>query len=225
MEIIIISIGALSKNPLWQEKIPVRASHATTTLIRSGNDLLLVDPSLPANIMTTLLFDRAGVKPEAITHVFLTNWRPVHRRSLELFKDAKWYMHEAERQAAADVLQDAESRAARDNVPVDRMIEQEKALLARTESAPDTIIESVDLFPLPGYTPGQCGLIASTPTLTTIIAGDAVPTHGHFLAGQVFQESYDLAQAKESLLEMYEIADVVIPGHDNMFISSRGTGA
>lgn len=223
MEIIIVSIGTLSKNPLWQEKIPVRASHATTTVVRSGKDVLLVDPSLPANILQTLLFDRTGLKPEAVTHVFLTNWRPVHRRALELFAKAKWFMHEVEIEAAATALREAEDRAARDNVPVDRLIEQEKALLARVLPAPDNIVDGVDLYPLPGYTPGQCGLIVSTPTLTTIIAGDAIPTHGHFLAGQVFQEAYDLAQAKESLVEMYEIADVVIPGHDNQFISSRAS--
>lgn len=224
MEIIIVSIGTLSKNPLWNEKLPVRASHATTTVVRSGKDVLLVDPSLPANILQTLLFDRTGLKPEAVTHVFLTNWRPVHRRALELFKDAKWYMYPAEIEAAAAALKDAEDRAARENIPVDRLIEQEKALLARVQPAPDDIIDGVGLFPLPGYTPGQCGLIVSTPTLTTVIAGDAVPTHGHFLAGQVFQESFDLAQAKDSLMEMYEIADVVIPGHDNQFLSSRGSG-
>lgn len=225
MEIIIVSIGTLSKNPLWNEKIPVRASHATTTLVRSGKDLLLVDPSLPANILQTLLYDRTGLKHDAITHVFLTNWRPVHRRGIELFAKAKWFMHEAEIQAASDVLRDAEDRAARDNVPVDKLIEQEKALLARVQPAPDEMVDGVSLFPLPGYTPGQCGLLVSSPTLTTVIAGDAVPTHGHFLAGQVFQESFDLAQAKESLMEMYEIADVVIPGHDNQFISSRSAGA
>ena len=36
MEVIIVSIGTLSKNPLWNERLPVRTSHATTTLIVGG---------------------------------------------------------------------------------------------------------------------------------------------------------------------------------------------
>ena len=47
MDVIIVSIGALSKNLLWGEKQPGRASHATTTLIREGKNLILVDPALP----------------------------------------------------------------------------------------------------------------------------------------------------------------------------------
>ena len=53
MEIIVLSIGTLSKNPLWNERTPVRTSHATTTLIRTTTEKektaveLLVDPSLP----------------------------------------------------------------------------------------------------------------------------------------------------------------------------------
>ena len=56
---------------------------------------------------------------------------------------------------------------------------------------------------------------------TTLLAGDAVPTAAHFLAGQVFQEAFDIDKAKDSLMEMYEIADLVIPGHDNIFQTPR----
>lgn len=55
-----------------------------------------------------------------------------------------------------------------------------------------------------------------------MITGDAVPTQGHFEAGQVFQESFDINQAKESLTEVYEIADIIVPGHDNVFVNPRG---
>ena len=39
----------------------------------------------------------------------------------------------------------------------------EAALLKRVEAAPDELMENVDLFPLPGYTPGQAGLLVSHP--------------------------------------------------------------
>jgi glyoxylase-like metal-dependent hydrolase (beta-lactamase superfamily II) len=224
MDYSVISIGTLSKNPLWNERLPVRTSHATSSLIATGDQRILVDPSLPPQILEARLFERTGLKPDAITQVFLTNWRPVHRRALELFPKATWYLHSAEIQAAGEVLEAAAERADRTGEENDAIIKQELDLLKRIQEAPDELADGVDLFPLFGYTPGQCGLLVSLPTSTILIAGDAVPTAGHFSAGQVFQESWDIEKAKESLAEMYEIADVVIPGHDNMFINPRVAG-
>ncbi len=227
MEIIVVSIGTLSKNPLWGERTAVRTSHATTTLIQEGDQRLLVDPSLPPAILEQRLFERSGLKPSAITHVFLTNWRPVHRRALELFGNAKWHMHEPEIQFAGGSLDAAERRNEAGDNPdpeVKRMLQQERQWLERIEPAPDELFEDVDIFPLPGYSPGQCGLLVTSPATAVVVAGDAVPTSGHFLAGQVLGDSQDLQQAKESLAEMYEIADLIVPGHDNIFLNPRRTG-
>jgi len=224
MEIIVVSIGALSRNPLWGEKIPVRTSHATTTLIRAGDANLIVDPSLPAHALEQRIFERSGLKAGAITHIFLTNWKPVHRRALELFPKAAWFMHELEIQAAQDALSLAQRQdpdAAAENKS---LVESERRLLDRVKPAPDKLLDGVDLFPLPGYTPGQSGLLISLPTRTVMIAGDAVPSAGHFAAGQVFPDCFDLHQAQESLVELYEIADLIIPGHDNIFVNPRSAG-
>jgi glyoxylase-like metal-dependent hydrolase (beta-lactamase superfamily II) len=230
MEIIVISIGALSKNPLWNERVPVRSSHATTTLIRTADEAgkavnVLVDPSLPFQILEPRIHERAGIKADAITHVFLTNWRPVHRRALESFSKATWWMNQAEIDAANEALDRAEAAANNQGAPADPVVEKERTLLGKVEAAPDALAEGVDLYPLLGYSPGQCGLLVSEATRTTLIAGDAVPTGGHFMAGQVFQEAWDLARAKESLMEVYEVADLVVPGHDNWFLAPRGAGA
>ena len=48
----VISIGALSSHELWDEKGSLRTAHATTTLIRSGDRVILVDPGLPSQITT-----------------------------------------------------------------------------------------------------------------------------------------------------------------------------
>jgi len=228
MEIIVVSIGALSKNPLWEERVPVRSSHATTTLIKTTDEAgkavnILVDPSLPFQILGARIQERSGLKADAITHVFLTNWRPVHRRALESFGKAVWWMNEAEIEAANEALDLADAAMTNQGAPLDPLIDKERGLLGRVEAAPDALAEGVDLYPLAGYTRGQCGLLVSEPTRTTLITGDAVPTAGHFLAGQVFQESWDLAKAKESLMEVYEVADIVIPGHDNLFLAPRGS--
>ena len=231
MELIVISIGTLSKNPLWNERTPVRSSHATTSLIKTttADDNpapvnLLVDPSLPGEILDARLHERAGIRAADITHVFLTNWRPVHRRGIEKFAHAAWLMHPEEIEAATASLENAESNLARQGQSegeVARMVAKERELLHKVLPAPDELAANVDLYPLHGYTPGQSGLLIAEPTLTTVIAGDAVPTAGHFLAGQVFQDAWDLAKAKESLLDLYELADVIIPGHDNLFLAPR----
>ncbi len=232
MELIIVSIGALSKNALWNERVPVRTSHATTSLIKTApleqgapESFILVDPSLPGDVLDARLYERAGIRSDAITHVFLTNWRPVHRRGLQRFSKATWWMHPEEIQAATDALDRAEEQVSHQQASETvGLIAKEQALLEKIQPAPDELAEGVQLYPLPGYTPGQSGLILAQPTLTTIIAGDAVATAAHFAAGQVLPDCFDLAKAKESLLELYEVADLIVPGHDNVFLAPRAAG-
>jgi len=103
-------------------------------------------------------------------------------------------------------------------------MQQELALLNRLSNPDDRIAEFVDLFPLFGVTPGNCGLLIAAPTNTVLITGDAVPTQDHFLAGQVLPDAGDIQTAQESLREVYEIADLIVPGHDNIFMNPRTQG-
>jgi glyoxylase-like metal-dependent hydrolase (beta-lactamase superfamily II) len=105
-----------------------------------------------------------------------------------------------------------------------RVLMQELALLEKLTPADDQVADQLDLFPLPGYTPGNCGLLIKLPTASVMLAGDAVPTQDHFLAGQVLPDSYNIEAAQESMREVYEIADLIIPGHDNLFPNPRSAG-
>ena len=60
----IISIGTLGAHPLWDERQPVRTGHATTTLIRSGDMTVIVDPGLPAPALKARLHERSGLTPK-----------------------------------------------------------------------------------------------------------------------------------------------------------------
>ena len=86
-------------------------------------------------------------------------------------------------------------------------------------AAPDKLAPQVDLFPLPGYTPGCCGLLLSQTNSTTLIAGDAIATAEHLEQGRVLRGAYDVKQAQESFMEAVEIADVIVPGHDNLLLN------
>lgn len=219
----IISIGTLSRNRLWNEPAVVRTAHATTTLIRLDKRAILVDPGLPAAAMGARLFERTGVTPETIDTVFLTNARAAHRAGLSIFTRAKVLIHEIEQTARREQLQ-----ALLNDAPpeyLDRIpLERELALIDSFKPADDKLMEHVDLFPLFGYTPGNCGLLVTSAMSSTLITGDAVPTLDHFLAGQVLPDSFDIKAAQESMAEVYEIADLIVPGHDNLFVNPRSQG-
>lgn len=220
----IISIGTLSRNRLWNETQSLRTPHATTTLVRARNDrLILVDPALPPPALVARLNERAGLRPSQITAVFLTNFRASHRGGLAAFTGATVYLHELEIEAARRHVQNMLDQAPEEDLDR-KYYESEAALLDSIQPAPDKLAEAVDLFPLFGYTPGTCGLLVTSPTVTTLIAGDGVPTLDHFLAGQVLPDSGDIQAAQESLAEAYEIADLIIPGHDNLFLNPRSMG-
>lgn len=219
----IISIGTLSRNRLWGEKEALRTAHATTTLIRTDKQVILVDPGLPGPIVGARLHERTGVRPQQVTTVFLTNFRPAHRGGLALFTNAKVLIHETEHQAMHQHLSRLIDQAPEQDVDR-KMLQDELALLERLSFAEDSLARGVDLFPLPGYTPGTAGLLLALPSVTVLVTGDAVPTQDHFLAGQALHDSYDIKQAHESLREAYEIADLIVPGHDNIFLNPRTHG-
>jgi len=216
MDYRIISIGALSKHPLWQQPQPPRSAHATTTLIHSEKKTILVDPALPAQVLEARLGERAGLSIKDITDVFLTNFRPSHRWGLPAFDHANWWISETERETVGvNLIGQLEQVDASDG-ELEAMIKQDIALMQRTKAAPDTLATQVDLFPLPGFTPGTCGLLLTLAGATVLIAGDAVASQEHLERGMVLDGAFDVEQAKGSLVEAIEIADWIVAGHDNL---------
>jgi len=213
----VISIGTLAANPHWGERGSVRPAHATTTLISAGRARILVDPSLPPQLLVPRLHERAGIGPDEITHVFLTCLSPVHRRGLLAFERAQWLVGEREREAIGIQLVASikEAHAAGDADLV-KTLGHEVAVVERTIAAPDRLERGVDLFPLHGVTPGLAGLLLPGPSATTLLAGDAVATVEHLAAGQVITPCFDLELARESFSEAIEIADRIVCGRDNI---------
>lgn len=213
----VISIGTLASHPLRNEPDNARTGHATTTLITAGGDAtILVDPSLPAQVLAARLEERAGITPDAVTHVFITSFDRDRRRCLGAFEKAKWMLGADELEHAVQVLEaEAEVFAKADDAALLARHRTEREALANVSAAPDTLAPGVDLFPLPGVTPGTCGLILSQPTTTILIAGDAVATVEHLEQGKVLPGCADVEQAQESFREAVEIADILIPGRDN----------
>ncbi len=216
----VISIGALAANPLWGERNPVRTGHATTTLIRAGERTILVDPGLPEAALIARLRERVNLNPRDITDVFLTSFRPDCRRAISSFSDADWWIAESEREGVGIPLVDALRRAAEGgDAELQQMLAQDIAVLERCKAAPDKLAPHVDLFPLPGATPGLCGLLVADQRHTTLICGDAIPTLDHLEQGKVLQNSADAEAAMRSFTEAIEIADLLVLGRDNLVVN------
>ncbi len=214
----IASIGTLPSNPLWNEKGSLRTGHATSTVIKSGNSVLLVDPSLPPVMLDARLQERWGLTLADITHVFLTSFDPDRRRALLGLGEAVWYLHAPEIEAASEAIQDELHRAEGD-VELVALLEEHQALLQTCVVPNDTVMEGVDLFPLPGFTPGSCGLLLPTAKRTILICGDTVATQEHLKQGSVLSTSADIERAQESFKECIEIADIIVPGRDNVLLN------
>jgi len=220
----VISIGTLAAHPLWNESGDVRTGYATTVLISSGDAQVLVNPSLPGQILAARLSERSPVKPEEITDVFLTSFTVEHYRGLAALESARWHVHEPERTAAGAALEDQMERA-RDigDRELIARVDEHRQLLAKCGTAPDRLAPGIDLFPLPGVTPGTCGLILSLPGSTVLVCGDAVATIEHLREGKVLPNCLDIEQAGESFREAIEIADVLVPGRDNVTVNPLRT--
>ncbi len=221
VEYTVISIGTLSHNRLWGEASAVRAAHATSTLIVDGERHILVDPSLPAKILDARFNERTGKHLADVTDVFCTTLRPVHRRGLEGLDEAKWWVNELELvnyRLQLEQLLETSQRLSSDDATSARA---EMELLEQFKPAPDKFSEQISLYPLIGPSPGSAGLLLTPPTTTIAIAGDAGITAEHIERGQVWAGCVDTEAALESLQDLLDVADVIIPGHDNIVLTPR----
>ncbi|WP_432800319.1 MBL fold metallo-hydrolase [Poriferisphaera sp. WC338] len=223
MDYRIISIGALSSHELWDKQGPTRTAHATTTLIETDHKKILVDPALPPKIIAARLAERSGLSPDDITDVFLTNFRPAHRMGITAFPDANWFISEQERESVGPLLIEQFQQQQNDE-EAQEILRHEIGILKKCQNAPDKLDQQVDLFPLPGYTPGTAGLLLLETNKTILVAGDAVPTSEHLQMGRVLKGAYDIELAQGSFIEATEIADLIIPGHDNIVPNKSRNG-
>ena len=221
IEYCVVSIGALSHNRLWGESAPCRTAHSTSTYISDGQRHILVDPSLPGPVLAARFAERTGKALTDVTDVFCTTLRPIHRRGIEAISQAKWWASEIELQHYQHHLEQLLGSADHLSVEDSALAEMDLKLIQRFCPAPDKFTEQVSLFPTYGPSPGSTALLLTPSDMTIAIAGDAALTKAHVEHGQVWQGCADVKAAMESLGDLLEIADVLIPGHDELIITPR----
>ena len=217
----IITIGTLARNLLWGESADVRSPHSTTTLLEDGERRILVDPSLPPAILGAQFFERTGQQLDTVTYVFCTTLHPGSRRGLAGLDQAKWWCAEQELQWYAQRLATLMESTDRLDPEQTQEIEADLEIVRRFQPAPDQFTDQIGLYPLHGATPGSAGLLLTSPTQTVVLAGPAVPTGEHLLRGMIWEQSADHDAAMTSLQDVLEIADIVIPGFDNVVLSPQ----
>ena len=207
VEWMILTIGHLSVNTFWGESERRRGPLCTSTLLWTPAGLAIIDPSLQPEHMAALLNDQAGVRPEDIGTVLLTHFHGGHRFGLEAFPQATWLMAEAEiadwrpRVGAADA-----------------------ALLDRILPAGDTPLPGCRLLPTPGHTAGHHSLLFPWRGRRVAVAADAAMTEDFFRARQGYHNSTNIEQARASIDLLGREADVIIPGHGNVFVPAWAPG-
>ncbi|MCE5280237.1 MAG: hypothetical protein ABFD92_12575 [Planctomycetaceae bacterium] len=221
LEYSVISIGTLSHNRLWGEQAPVRTAHATTTAVFVDNRIILVDPSLPGPVLAARFNERTGKMLSDVTDVFCTTLRQAHRRGLADMPKANWWASIDELQWYRDYLTDLIDSHGRAGSEDALEAEADLKLLQRVRPAPRDFGPAAQVYPLAGPTPGTTGLLLTPATSTILIASDAAITSAHVLRGQVWEGCNDMHAALDTLSDLLEVADMIIPGHDNLMTVSR----
>jgi len=199
----ILTIGHLSMNKHWGETERKRGPLCTSTLVKTAEGLLLVDPPVMPDRMAGLLGDSAGITTADVKHVFLTHFHADHRFGLEAFPHAAWYMGPEETEFWKG-----------------KSSGEEAALLGKFRPAIGDFLPGIAALPAPGHTPGTTALIFRWRGIWVAITGDAVMTEDFFRACEGFHNSTDPDRARVTIRELASRADLIIPGHGNAFLTA-----
>jgi len=196
----VITMGNLSRNQYWGEANDkaVRKVLCTCTLIRGEGFRLLVDPSeADAGDMARELDRRTGLKLKDITAAFITHDHADHWPGLAHFPEARWM-------AGPGVAE---------------ILNKSGKLTRQVEPVTGVLFEGIEVLPTPGHTPSHHSLQFDCDGLSVIAAGDAIATRDFFRDRQNFYNAADPKQGVATMNKIAELADLIIPGHDNYFVT------
>lgn len=175
----------------------------TSTMIRGTDEhgapyVLIIDPTTRNNAEEYYfeISRRTGLHPEDITHCFCTHEHFDHIEGLAYFPNAKWL-------------------AAKPNLPwAGASMLVDKARLIGVEGE---FLPGLYAIPLPGHTNTLHGIAFRHGGKRFIAAGDAVVSKYHFAeVTNNFEDDIEMAVQTQKMIK--QNFDVVIPGHDNLFL-------
>jgi glyoxylase-like metal-dependent hydrolase (beta-lactamase superfamily II) len=197
----VITIGNLSRNRYWGESDDkgVRPAICTCTLIEGAGFRLLVDPSLEnVEQMARELDRRAGLKLSDITTVFVTHEHADHFAGLAHFPQARWLAGPG----------------------VASVLNATKKWNKTVEPASGKLFDTMDVVPTPGHTLSSTSLRFDSKGLSVAVVGDAVATQDFWHERRGYFNCVDFELSAKSMDKIAKLADLVVPGHDNYFLSA-----
>ncbi len=207
-----LTLGHLSRNKFWGESDAAQYHSvvATTTLVQTDDINILVDPTLPVEQTEALLQLHAGLGREDIHIVYATHYHGDHRVDADKYPNAKQYM-------SAASLQDAQ--AAIEEVRQGRGVPAFVVGLEDFLPAPEQLAPGVTLYPLPGHTDGNTGLMLAASEGRVLLAGDTIMGEEYFCAGEGYWFNTSAEKTHISILRAAQDADIVVPGHGDVFLT------
>jgi glyoxylase-like metal-dependent hydrolase (beta-lactamase superfamily II) len=196
----IITIGNLSRNIYWGESDDraSRSTICTCSVISVGDLHIIVDPSLADDTdMKTELKRRTGLIPDNIDVVFITHQHGDHIAGLKHFQKSNWL-------AGSEVASG---------------LNKSVQLPKKIERAESSIFGAIDVIPTPGHNPDHQSLRFDYRDLSIVIAGDSVATRDFWNDKRMYYNVMNLAESKRTMENIDEIADIIVPGHDNYFFN------
>jgi glyoxylase-like metal-dependent hydrolase (beta-lactamase superfamily II) len=198
----IITLGNLSRNRYWGEREDqaYRSAICTCTLIQGDTFRLLVDPSLKEETqMDAELFRRTGLHLSAIDTVFITHAHGDHHYGLKHFPHARWL--------AAP--------------PVADLLNGLDAYDKEVEGTPGPLFDAIEVLHTPGHTQYHYSLRFDWQGKSVVVAADAAVTRDFWNDRRGYFNSEDFAAATTTIEHLATLADIIVPGHDNYFLTGR----
>ena len=205
--------------PSWRillPGIPITSSRgalgwSTVALVQTGQHNMLVDTGSygdRAQLLESL--ETAELLPENVDALFLTHFHYDHILNFDLFPNAVIRMSIEEinyvNKGGYQISKDPFVPAALYPLLSDRV----KPFSGEVE-----LLTGVRTVPLPGHTPGMTGLLLEKDGI--LLAGDGIKNGYEFTRGQPPPAFGDSEEALRSYRRGSEVAQIVIPGHDNPF--------
>lgn len=185
----ILAVGNLERD----DDGNILQAHSTSTLIRSGDRLIVVDTS--SKYLRPALknsFRELGVFMKDVDTVILTHSHSDHIENLDLFPNAKVYLH-----------------AGGEEVPFKH----------ETVTEDIEIAEGVKLVHTPGHTPDSMSVFVKADR-NYAVAGDAVPLEDNIRKKVPPRLNCDPDLAMQSIKSIVRFADVIVPGHGFPFMTT-----
>jgi glyoxylase-like metal-dependent hydrolase (beta-lactamase superfamily II) len=181
----ILAIGNLER----AEDGSVKEANSTSTLIRSGNRLIVVDPS--SRMMRPaikLSFRQIGVFMKDVDTVVLTHPHHDHMENLDLFPNAEVLVHSGGEASPDHTVVEGDRR----------------------------ISEGVELVHTPGHTWDSMSVFVRG-DLNYAVVGDAIPLEDNFRKKVPPRFNIGEDTAMKSIKTIANFADVIVPGHGAPF--------